>query len=193
MPPVDRIRSPAARAAQALGPLDREAEQFGQRSKLDQFGVHADHHTGPSRLGRNGESALRAGGAEPIIAIREPVLKPRSDRTMNETSNVVRGILHPDGTLELAERPPCRPGRSRSRSGRWCRRRKARELVRIPATNPSRTGSLGCRFRTKEEIDADIEDDRGTGTAGSMKSYRQVEEPSRLTKSRNDARSISTA
>jgi hypothetical protein len=24
---------------------------------------------------------------------------------MNEPSNVVRGILHPDGTLELAERP----------------------------------------------------------------------------------------
>ena len=29
---------------------------------------------------------------------------------MNEPTNVVRGILHPDGTLKLAERPTLPPG-----------------------------------------------------------------------------------
>ena len=44
--PAGRVRGPATGAMKALAPLDREATRRATQ-QLDQFGVHADHHTGP--------------------------------------------------------------------------------------------------------------------------------------------------
>ena len=77
---------------------------------------------------------------------------------MNETSHVIRGTLNPDGTLELAERPDLpagpvevtiRPVAEVPKNGNWFDylQRARAELE-----------AAGHRFRTKEEIDADIED-----------------------------------
>jgi hypothetical protein len=82
---------------------------------------------------------------------------------MHETSNVVRGILNPDGTLELAERPTLpagpvevtiRPVVAEKKGENWfeC-------LQRIRAEREA----AGYPFRTKEEIDAEMEDIRDWG------------------------------
>ncbi len=85
---------------------------------------------------------------------------------MNETSHVIRGTLNPDGTLELAERPDLpagpvevtiRPVAEVPKSGNWFDylRRARAELE-----------ASGAVFRTKEEIDADIEEMRDWGEDG---------------------------
>ena len=77
---------------------------------------------------------------------------------MNEPSNVLRGILHPDGTLELAERPSLpagnvevtiRPVVEVAAGENW--------LEHLQWTRAELEAS-GATFRTKEEIDADLED-----------------------------------
>jgi hypothetical protein len=77
---------------------------------------------------------------------------------MNETPNIVRGVLKPDGTLELDERPSLPAGRVEvtislleepvRSEGYWP------YLQRVRAERES----AGHKFRTKEEIDAEIED-----------------------------------
>jgi hypothetical protein len=82
---------------------------------------------------------------------------------MNETTNVVRGILHPDGTLELAERLTLPAGAVEVMV--WPVMREAKgeswfeSLERIRAEREA----AGYPFRTKEEIDADLEADRDWG------------------------------
>jgi hypothetical protein len=82
---------------------------------------------------------------------------------MNETSNVLRGILHPDGTLELAERPTLpagdvevtiRPVTKVVPGENWLE-----YLMRIRAEREA----SGYPFRTKEEIDAEMAEDRDWG------------------------------
>jgi hypothetical protein len=98
---------------------------------------------------------------------------------MSEPSNVVRGILHPDGTLELAERPTLPAGEV--------------EVTIRPATSEAPKETLWEAmqrsraeleasgygfFRTKEEIDAYIEDLRDwDGKVDEV--YRQLEEERR--------------
>jgi hypothetical protein len=82
---------------------------------------------------------------------------------MNQTTHVVRGTIHPDGTLELAEpltlpagevEVTLRPVKTVRQGENWfeC-------LERIRA----RREATGYPFRTKEEIDADLEADRDWG------------------------------
>jgi hypothetical protein len=77
---------------------------------------------------------------------------------MNEPSNVVRGILHPDGTLELAERPTLpagdvevtiRPAAKVVTGENWL---ECLQRIR------SEREAAGYPFRTKAEIDAEIND-----------------------------------
>ena len=98
---------------------------------------------------------------------------------MNETSNVVRGILHPDGTLELAERPTLPAGDVEVTIRPVAAEKKGEptEVTDRPATGEALAETLwestqrsraeleasGHGFRTEEEIDADIEDMRDWG------------------------------
>ncbi len=86
---------------------------------------------------------------------------------MNETSNVLRGILHPDGTLELAERPTLpagdvevtiRPVTSEApKETLWEAMQRSRAELEASGHD---------FFRTKEEMDAYIEDMRDWGDDG---------------------------
>ena len=103
---------------------------------------------------------------------------------MNETSNVLRGILHPDGTLELAGRPtlpagdvevtirpaakaaegPARPVRSGEAPNQPARRDPTAEsLWEFMERTRAEIEASGHQFRTTEEIDADIEEMRDWG------------------------------
>jgi hypothetical protein len=94
---------------------------------------------------------------------------------MNEKSNVVRGVLNPDGTLELDERPSLPAGRVEvtirplpvdvKGEGWW------EILQRIRAHREA----SGYRFRTKEEIDAEIEDLRSWNDEEIDELHRQIE------------------
>jgi hypothetical protein len=96
---------------------------------------------------------------EPIIARGESP-QARSDGTMNETLNVIRGTILPDGTLKLDEpttlpagkvEVTIRPVVEVAKAGNWWERMQ-RGRAELEAS--------GHQFRTKEEIDADIEDMR---------------------------------
>jgi hypothetical protein len=97
---------------------------------------------------------------------------------MNETPNIVRGVLKPDGTLELDERPSMPAGRVEvtirplekpvEAEGYWP------YLQRVRAEREA----AGHPFRTKEEIDAEMEDLRDwDGKIDEV--YRQIEEERR--------------
>jgi hypothetical protein len=94
---------------------------------------------------------------------------------MNEPSNVLRGILHPDGTLELAERPTLpagdvevtiRPVAKVVNGENWLEC-----LQRIRAEREA----AGYPFRTKEEIDAEIAENRDWGEDRLDEIHRQAE------------------
>jgi hypothetical protein len=86
---------------------------------------------------------------------------------MNETSNVVRGILHPDGTLELAERPTLPAGdvevTIRPVTGPVGDKARAETLWEVMERSRAELEASGHRFRTTEEIDADIAEMRDWG------------------------------
>jgi hypothetical protein len=82
---------------------------------------------------------------------------------MNQTTHVVRGTIHPDGTLELAEpltlpagevEVTLRPVKTERQGENW--------FDYLQRTRAELEAS-GAVFRTKQEIDADIEDMRDWG------------------------------
>jgi hypothetical protein len=79
---------------------------------------------------------------------------------MNEPSNVVRGILHPDGTLELAERPTLPAGEVEVTIRPVVAEKKSESLIEYLQRTRAELEASGAVFRTKEEIDADIEEMR---------------------------------
>lgn len=94
---------------------------------------------------------------------------------MSEPSNVLRGILHPDGTLELAERPTLpagdvevtiRPVAKVVAGENWLEC-----LMRIRAEREA----AGYPFRTKEELDAEMADIRDWGEDRLEEARRQTE------------------
>jgi hypothetical protein len=79
---------------------------------------------------------------------------------MNETTNVIRGTLHPDGTLELAERPSLPAGQVEVTIRPAAAERKAESLIEYLQRTRAELEASGAVFRNKEEIDADIEEMR---------------------------------
>jgi hypothetical protein len=82
---------------------------------------------------------------------------------MNQTTHVVRGTIRPDGTLELAEpltlpagevEVTLRPVKTERQGENW--------FDYLQRTRAELEAS-GAVFRTKQEIDADIEDMRDWG------------------------------
>jgi hypothetical protein len=97
---------------------------------------------------------------------------------MNETSNVLRGILHPDGTLELAERPTLPAGDVEVTIRPVTGEAPKETLWEFMQRTRAELEAMGTGFRTKEEIDAYIEDMRDwDGKVDEV--YRQLEEERR--------------
>lgn len=98
---------------------------------------------------------------------------------MSQTPNIVRGTLLPDGTLELAERPSLPAGPV--------------EVTIRPFSTPARTSvsgenwweclqrlraereASGVPFRTREEIDIEIEEMRSGGVDRIDEIWLQIE------------------
>jgi hypothetical protein len=94
---------------------------------------------------------------------------------MNETSNVLRGILHPDGTLELADRPTLPAGDVEVTIRPAARVVTGENWLEYLQRTRAELEASGAVFRTKEEIDADIEDMRDwDGKVDEV--YRQIAE-----------------
>ena len=97
---------------------------------------------------------------------------------MNETSNVIRGTLHPDGTLELAERPSLPAGQVEVMIRPVLVETPDEDLWQYLQRTRAELEASGQGFRTKEEIDADIDDMRDwDGKIDEV--YRQIEEERR--------------
>ena len=79
---------------------------------------------------------------------------------MNETSNVVRGTILPDGTLTLDERTTLPAGPVEVTIRPVAADRKGESLIEYLQRTRAELEASGAVFRTKEEIDADIEEMR---------------------------------
>jgi hypothetical protein len=79
---------------------------------------------------------------------------------MNETANVIRGTILPDGTLELDEPTTLPAGKVEVTIRPVAVERKAESLIEYLQTTRAELEASGAVFRTKEEIDADIEEMR---------------------------------
>lgn len=77
---------------------------------------------------------------------------------MNEASNIVRGVLKPDGTLELDERPSLPAGRVEVTIRPLEKQGEAEDWWTYMQRARAELEAAGLGFRTKEEIDADMED-----------------------------------
>ena len=77
---------------------------------------------------------------------------------MNQTANVVRGVLRPDGTLELAERPSLPAGDVEVTIRPIATTTPGEELLQYMIRTRAELEASGVAFRTKEEIDAELED-----------------------------------
>jgi len=98
---------------------------------------------------------------------------------MNEPSNVLRGILHPDGTLELAERPTLPAGNVEVTIRPVTSEAPKETLWEAMQRSRAELEASGHDFfRTKEEVDAYVEDLRDwDGKIDEV--YRQLEEQGR--------------
>jgi len=79
---------------------------------------------------------------------------------MNEATNVLRGILHPDGTLELTERPTLPAGQVEVTIRPVVEPVKGENWLEYLQRTRAKLEASGATFRTKEEIDSDIEEMR---------------------------------
>jgi hypothetical protein len=79
---------------------------------------------------------------------------------MKELSNVLRGILHPDGTLELAERPTLPAGDVEVTIRPVVAQQPQESWFEYLQRTRAELEASGAVFRTKAEIDADIEEMR---------------------------------
>ncbi len=94
---------------------------------------------------------------------------------MNETSNVIRGTLHPDGTLELAERPSLPAGQVEITIRPVLAEQKGESWFECLERIRAKREATGYPFRTKEEIDADLEDIRDWGEERLEEARGQIE------------------
>jgi hypothetical protein len=76
---------------------------------------------------------------------------------MNETPKIVRGVLNPDGTLVLDERPSLPAGRVEVTIRPLEKQGEAEDWWAYMQRARAELEAAGHGFRTKEEIDADIE------------------------------------
>ncbi|WP_435008860.1 hypothetical protein P12x_000110 [Tundrisphaera lichenicola] len=94
---------------------------------------------------------------------------------MNETSNVVRGILKVDGTLKLDQRPSVPAGPVKVTIRPLATEDREEDIWEYMQRSRAELEAAGHRFRTKEEIDSALEDDRDwDGKIDEV--YRQFEE-----------------
>jgi hypothetical protein len=98
---------------------------------------------------------------------------------MDEQPVKVLGTLHPDGTLELAERPSLPAGQVEVTIRPATAERKAESLINYLQRTRAELEASGAVFRTKEEIDADLAADRDWGEDRFDEIYRQTEEERR--------------
>ena len=82
---------------------------------------------------------------------------------MSETSNVVRGVLRPDGTLELAERPNLPAGEVEVTIRAVAQVVTGENLAEYVQRIRAEREAAGYPFRSKKEIDAELESDRDWG------------------------------
>ena len=79
---------------------------------------------------------------------------------MNPTSTIVRGILNPDGTLQLDELPSIPAGRVEVTIRALPGQDRAEDLWQYMQRTRAELEATGRGFRTKEQIDADLEEGR---------------------------------
>ena len=82
---------------------------------------------------------------------------------MNETSNVVRGILHPDGTLELAERPTLPAGNVEVTIRPVVAEKTGENWFDYLQRTRAELEASGYPFLNEEEVDAYMKDVRDWG------------------------------
>ena len=78
---------------------------------------------------------------------------------MSATTNDLLGVLHPDGSLELTGKLTVPPGRVRVRvESLEPQAPSAESLVEFVQRSRRELQAAGHRFRTQEEIDAELEE-----------------------------------
>src|SRR5579859_2826383 len=94
---------------------------------------------------------------------------------MDESSNVIRGILHPDGTLELSKRPTLLAGDVEVAIRPVAKEVAGENWLEYLQRTRAELEASGAVFRTKEEIDAEMADDRDWGEDRLDEARRQAE------------------
>ncbi len=89
------------------------------------------------------------------------------------TTNDILGVVHPDGTLELTGAITVPPGRVRVIVESLETQEGKESLVEFVQRTRRELEAAGHRFRTKEEIDAEIEELR-SGDDRIEEAYRQA-------------------
>ena len=95
---------------------------------------------------------------------------------MDEKSETILGILCHDGTLKLDKRPSLAPGPVEVTIRPVVAESKGESWFEYLQRTRAEREAAGYPFRTKEEIDAELEGDRDWGEDRFDEIYRQIEE-----------------
>lgn len=108
-------------------------------------------------------------------------LNPRTHRSslVDDQSVTVLSIFDSEGTIRLSERPPLRSGAVEVTIRPLVKLIEGKSAWDYLKRTRAELEASGHRFRTKEEIDADLEEDRDWGEERFDEIYRQIDDERR--------------